>query len=79
MFALAAEVCIRTLTRSNGCPTRTAHAPPTPPATKDLSAESANDIDVVTCIDECVDGKCETCEEDYDDRERYYEPNVDKY
>lgn len=41
--ALAVEappVCIRTLTRSRGWPTRTQHAPPTPPAMKDLSADS---------------------------------------
>ena len=33
-------VCIRTLTRSSGCPTRTQHAPPTPPDMKDFRADS---------------------------------------
>lgn len=33
-------VCMRTLTKSSGWPTRTAHAPPTPPEMKDLSADS---------------------------------------
>ena len=33
-------VCILTLTRSRGCPTRTQHAPPTPPEMKDLRADS---------------------------------------
>ena len=34
-------VCIRTLTRSNGWPTSTAHTPPTPPDRKLLRADSA--------------------------------------
>jgi len=36
----APPVCMRTLTKSSGWPTRTAHAPPTPPDMKDLSALS---------------------------------------
>ena len=36
----APPVCIRTLTRSRGCPTSTQHAPPTPPEMKDFRAES---------------------------------------
>lgn len=32
-------VCSLTLTRSNGCPTMTAHTPPKPPATNDLTCE----------------------------------------
>jgi len=38
--APALAVCMRTLTRSRGWPTRTQHAPPTPPAIKDLRADS---------------------------------------
>lgn len=34
----APPVCMRTLTRSRGWPTRTQHAPPTPPEMKDLRA-----------------------------------------
>lgn len=36
----APPVCMRTLTRSSGWPTRTAHAPPTPPDINDLTALS---------------------------------------
>lgn len=39
-LALAAlPVCMRTFTKSRGCPTRTQHAPPTPPEMKDLSPD----------------------------------------
>mmetsp|Transcript_1149 Transcript_1149/g.2511 ORF Transcript_1149/g.2511 Transcript_1149/m.2511 type:complete len:128 (+) Transcript_1149:818-1201(+) len=38
--APALAVCMRTLTRSRGWPTRTQHAPPTPPEMKDLRADS---------------------------------------
>jgi hypothetical protein len=32
LYTPFSAVCIRTLTRSNGCPTTTAQMPPTPPA-----------------------------------------------
>ena len=40
-------VCIRTFTRSSGCPTRTAQAPPIPPEMKDWNAE-VDDFGVVS-------------------------------
>lgn len=45
-------VCIRTLTRSNGWPTSTAHTPPTPPDRKLLRADSGFGSDV--CISSFV-------------------------
>lgn len=33
-------VCIRTLTRSNGCPTNTAHTPPIPPAASERKLDT---------------------------------------
>mmetsp|Transcript_27816 Transcript_27816/g.64570 ORF Transcript_27816/g.64570 Transcript_27816/m.64570 type:complete len:102 (+) Transcript_27816:813-1118(+) len=39
-LALAPPVCIRTLMRSNGCPTKTTQMPPTPPDKNDFKADS---------------------------------------
>jgi hypothetical protein len=39
------EVCIRTLIRSNGCPIRTEHAPPTPPEMNEISNDDVCNLE----------------------------------
>ena len=46
LAVVAPPVCMRTLTRSRGWPTRTQHAPPTPPERNDLRAEEDWGVDV---------------------------------
>lgn len=53
-------VCNRTFTRSNGCPTTTAHTPPTAPPASDRRPESVDFFAAITSSlsSEVEDGMC---------------------
>ena len=48
LYTPFSAVCSRTLTRSKGCPTRTAHTPPTPPATSDRKLDAVAAVAALT-------------------------------
>lgn len=62
---------MRTLTKSNGCPTTTAHTPPTPPATRERKLErvcfEASTTSLLTSSAEGIEGPVDDDDDEEED------------